>query len=378
MGSVKIIVKDFENLESKVAIGCSCFSKIPFCVALSQGSCCMSSGKQGPFKDISHAVTLAFENKGTFCGQMTVARYFIDASGFYKGEYLLFERSDMLSWMEFIYERLEIPMKYQSVQKIDGKKCCEFTKTIKAIDAFLSNMTFLVGESLSHADVYLAIAMDHFIKNGKVDASFVENDLKHMSRLLRTVHANDEFAKYMTIIQELKSRGGFDGVVDVTKSDVFQVAASSDFSLDVFKKLYSNCKGDLRTEVIPTLFKTFDDSCFTFYFVKYNKLEDECKSELVTSNMLSGFLQRFANEFRKMAFGVMNVMGKDQDFNIMGVLIIQGTALPECVITHPSYEFHSFTKLNHKDPMDQKIIADYFCESDFIDTVPIASCVVFK
>ncbi|EDO06049.1 Elongation factor 1 gamma conserved domain family protein [Babesia bovis T2Bo] len=360
---MKIIGVDLTDLGTKNVLAAAAFYNVSYDFTLAKGGCCSSEGKKDEFSDVKPSVSVELSGGlGSFCGSISISRHLMEEHKKGSAPEELFARSDITSWMEFFYERLDVGSRCQAVTKVVHGDHSELAKCIRAIDAFLLTHTFLVGEALSLADVVCAITVDHLISISKLDTEYLASRLLNLSRLIRTVKESDVYAAYHKKLATLNSG----------------VANESGFVIDTWKKTYSNCKGDLEKEVMPWLWDNFDSDNWNFYFMKYNKLDDECKSEITTSNMLSGFLQRFEPDFRRISFGVINVMGSDNSYDIMGVWLIKGKDLPPSVTEHPSFEFHTFSKLDVTNENDRKIITDYFCAEDSIGGVLIADAKVWK
>lgn len=149
----------------------------------------------------------------------------------------------------------------------------------------------------------------------------------------------------------------------------------SNLVLDAWKREYSNSK-DLLGTSMPWFWKNFDPEGYSLWFMKYEKMPGENKVGFTTSNMLGGFLQRLDNAFRKYSFAVINVMGTEGDFDIQGVWLIRGSEIPAELKEHPSFEYHTFRKL---DPSkDKGVIEAYWTADEEIEGRPIHSCKVWK
>ncbi|GBE61869.1 elongation factor 1-gamma [Babesia ovata] len=359
----KVIGVDFNDLGTKNVLAAASFLGVAYDFQLSKGTCCSSEGKKDEFSEVKPCVSVELcGGLGAFCGSISVCRHMMEQKKKGDSPAELFARSDATSWMEFFYDRFDVGSRCQAVTKVDASSTSELAKCLRATDAFLLSRTFLVGESLSVADFVCAVTVKHLVSIGKLDAGYLKAGLRNLSRLIRTVEASDAYVNYEKKLASLQSGS----------------SSESSFVLDTWKKTYSNCKGDLEKEVMPWLWSNYDAENWSFYFMKYNKLDDECQSDITTSNMLSGFLQRFEPDFRRISFGVINVMGSGNSYDIMGVWLIKGTELPPSVTEHPSFEFQTFTKLNVKDEAHRRMITDYFCAEDSINGVPIADAKVWK
>ncbi|ORM41498.1 putative elongation factor 1-gamma 2 [Babesia sp. Xinjiang] len=358
-----IIGVDTKDLGTKNVLAAAAFFGVAYDFKIAKGGCCGSEGRKDEFSELKPSVSVELcGGLGTFCGALSICRHFMEQHKKGDSAEELFKRSDATSWIEFFYERLDVGSRCPAVTKVDASSTSDLAKCLKTIDAFLLSRTFLVGEAITVADIVCAVTVEHLVAIGKLDAHFLEKSLGSLARLIRTVKEQDAFVAYTKKLGSLESGA----------------AEESSFVVDTWKKTYSNCKGDLEKEVMPWLWENVDYDNWSFYFMKYNKLEDECTSDIFTSNMLSGFLQRFEPEFRRISFGVINVMGSNGCFDIKGVWLIKGKELPPSVTEHPSFEFHTFTKLDAKNEADRKVITNYFCAEDSIDGVAIADAKVWK
>ena len=66
-----------------------------------------------------------------------------------------------------------------------------------------------------------------------------------------------------------------------------KILKKSKFDLLAYKKMYANAKD--KKEAVDWLFSNIDDK-FSFWEILYDKLEDECKVEYLTNNLLKGFI----------------------------------------------------------------------------------------
>jgi len=147
--------------------------------------------------------------------------------------------------------------------------------------------------------------------------------------------------------------------------------------LNAWKREYSNTK-DLYGKAMSWFWKNYDTAGYSIWFMKYDKVEGECKQGFLTSNQLNGFIQRMDNNFRKYSFAVNNILECSDGFDIQGVWLFRGQEIPLEMKSHPSFEFHHFTKLDVNNPQHKKMIEDYWCADEKIDNQRIEDCVVWK
>jgi len=94
--------------------------------------------------------------------------------------------------------------------------------------------------------------------------------------------------------------------------------------------------------------KTYDAEGYTWYKVLY-QYNNENAILFMTSNLVSGFLQRCQTPMGKYALGVMNVSGKSESegpFTVSGVWCIRGTKIPATLMDCPGAEYYDWTKID--------------------------------
>lgn len=97
----------------------------------------------------------------------------------------------------------------------------------------------------------------------------------------------------------------------------------SSFVLDAFKRCYSN--EDTATTAIPYFWEHFDKEGWSLWKSTYS-YNDELKKIFMTSNLVSGMLQRL-DKLRKNAFASVLILGADDDNCIEGVWVLRGQEL---------------------------------------------------
>ena len=110
-------------------------------------------------------------------------------------------------------------------------------------------------------------------------------------------------------------------------------AVPEGFNLFDFKTLIVNAQD--KKEALESLWKAWDNSAFSFYFVHYEKYEGEGVVLHVTNNLLNGFLQRMDDKMRKHSLCVLGVYGDEPSLEIMGVFFWRGTDVIEPMKEHP-------------------------------------------
>jgi len=87
----------------------------------------------------------------------------------------------------------------------------------------------------------------------------------------------------------------------------------------------------------------------------------------MTGNLIGGFLQR-AEDCRKYAMGVLNIIGKDEDtapFKITGAWLFRGVGIPKEMKECPDSESYVWTIVNPSDAAQRKLVEDLFTAEAF-------------
>jgi elongation factor 1-gamma len=115
-----------------------------------------------------------------------------------------------------------------------------------------------------------------------------------------------------------------------------------------------------KKAAIEEMWKTFDPQGFSFWKIYYIKYEGEGVKIHLTNNLKRGFLERLG-DFRKYTFGPFGVYGDEPNLEIRGLWIWRGVDIPLEVKEHPSYEYYTFTKVDHASEEGKKLIEEYWC-----------------
>jgi elongation factor 1-gamma len=134
--------------------------------------------------------------------------------------------------------------------------------------------------------------------------------------------------------------------------------------LDEWKRTYSN--NDILKVAMPWFWEHFDAEGWSLWLSDY-KYNDELTKMFMTSNLVGGFLQRM-DKLRKYGFGSLLIFGEEPKLQIGGLWLFRGTELPEELWENPDAEHHTWTKVDHADPAQRKLVETYWSwEGDFGD-----------
>jgi len=149
-------------------------------------------------------------------------------------------------------------------------------------------------------------------------------------------------------------------------------------NLDATKRAFFAEKPSPPPSFFPGFWTNFDKQGYSIYTINY-KFNDENKVSFMTSNLVNGFIQR-ADECRKYGFGVVNMLGKDEDtppFNINGAFLFRGAGIPKEMQDCPDSEGFDWIKLDSDDNAHRKRFEELFTSS-VLNSEPLLERSFFK
>jgi len=146
--------------------------------------------------------------------------------------------------------------------------------------------------------------------------------------------------------------------------DPFAAFPKGTFDMDEWKRTYSNT--DTEKTALPYFWQKFDKENYSAWFCEYQEdLSDQLTFQ--TCNLVSGMFQRL-DKMRKQAFASMAILGQDKKNSIQGVWIWRSQELAFTLSEdwQIDYESYKWTKMNLDNAADKKKLNDYFLwEGDF-------------
>jgi len=324
-------------------------------------------------------------------------------------QWILFAQSELLpASCGWLFPSLSI-MPFNKDQV--GKARSETERCLKALDDFLLSRTFLVGETVTLADIAVFSALTDLYKN-LLDAdskkAFV-NVNRWFDTILNQPKVQGAIKKYnynfsyctspvkfdAAKLKEITggaAAGGKDKKAEEKKDkkkeekkpqpkkekepepaeemDAAEAALAAEpkdkdpldalpkgsFVMDDFKREYSNKDVD---QSIPYFWEKFDSENYSIWFGEY-KYNEELTKVFMSCNLIAGMYQRL-DKLRKNAFASMCLFGEDNNSTISGIWVWRGqdlafTLSPDWQI---DYETYSWTKLDPKAPETKKMVNDY-------------------
>jgi len=258
------------------------------------------------------------------------------------------------------------------------------TATLKALDVLeehLHSNTFLVGERLTLADLYvtgqLTRGFDYLF-----DAKFREK-YPALVRWHATVYHQPIYSavasEYKLIDEAIKytppKKDAAPKKAAAPKAEKAKAAPAEEddeppvaekvkhplellpkpgMVLDDWKRKYSN--EDTRTVALPWFWEHYDPKDYSLWRVDY-KYNDELTLIFMTSNLIGGFFNRLEAS-RKYIFGSCSVYGVANNSAVSGAFVIRGDEALKAFDVAPDYESYSFTKLDPKNKKDKDFIEE--------------------
>lgn len=266
----------------------------------------------------------------------------------------------------------------------------EIVGRLEVLDKILIKRTFIVGERLTIADIFLASALTNSFTS-IVDAS-IRAKVPNVVRYVNTVinhpkiskvfdNGKIQFAEAAPSFQapakaakkekadkpkaepkpkaEKKAKKDEDededislAPVEVKEKNPLDSLPKSSFNLEEWKRQYSNLDTRGAGGSIEWFDKNFDKEGFSIWKIDF-KYNDELTLPFMSANQIGGLFARFEAS-RKYLFGSVGVLGKTNDSVITGVLILRGQEAQPVVSVAPDWESYEFTKLDISKPEDKE------------------------
>jgi len=328
-----------------------------------------------------------------------------------------FEHAQVDSWMDWCANELEIPVTMWIYPifgfmppnpKQIGKAKQDTKKALKVLEDHLRSRTFMVGRAITLADIALACALVYPMKM-VFDAKF-RSQFPSVTRWFTTCAAMKEFTQVtnevnlcQTEMQPPKAQKGSKKAKKGKKPKAKQAAKpkavkkkkparvrhpldvmeKSSFSMDTWKKTYSNSKRDYW-KAMTYLWENFDAKGFSIWRCAYKHQEDN-KVDWLTSNKITGYTQRL-DEVRKWTFGVMAVVDRSAAkgyYEVEGFFMTRGNDIKYIMNATEESDTFNWVKICGDDreitDAEKKEMGDMLCEMKLsAENVEINDSCIFK
>ena len=158
--------------------------------------------------------------------------------------------------------------------------------------------------------------------------------------------------------------------------DPFSLMPAGKFSMDGFKRVYSN--EDTLTKAIPYFWENFDAENYSIWYSEY-KYPEELSLVFMSCNLIGGMFQRL-DSMRKNAFASVCLFGENNKSTISGIWIWRGQELvfglsPDWQV---DYESYSWKKLDPTNEENKKLVNAYLAWEGFENPKPFNQGKIFK
>ncbi|KAL4580776.1 hypothetical protein LXL04_016978 [Taraxacum kok-saghyz] len=252
---------------------------------------------------------------------------------------------------------------------------------LEALNTYLSTHTFLIGHSVTLADIIMTCNL--YLGFKLLMTKTFTSEFPHVERYFWTMVNQPNFSKVMGEVKqteavpplpsgkkpEAKPKEVSKPKAEVKKEEKKVEAGNGDeeeaapkpkaknpldllppskMVLDDWKRLYSNTKTNFREVAIKGFWEMFDPEGYSLWFCNY-KYNDENTVSFVTMNKVGGFLQRM-DLARKYAFGKMLIIGNNPPFKVQGLWLFRGPEIPQFVMDECyDMELYDWTKVDLSD-----------------------------
>lgn len=153
-----------------------------------------------------------------------------------------------------------------------------------------------------------------------------------------------------------KKKGPFDGL------------PKSPMVLDMWKKTYSNSRGDYYASMKPFWGEILDKEGYSLWWGKY-RYNSENTVAFMTSNLVGGFLQR-CDEVRKYAFGSVVIFGGENapegGYHVEGCWLIRGQTIQPLLDCNPDAEYYDWVKVDVDNEAERTRVGHFWCAEEKI------------
>ncbi|KMT19415.1 hypothetical protein BVRB_1g012630 [Beta vulgaris subsp. vulgaris] len=262
-------------------------------------------------------------------------------------------------------------------------------RSLEALSKHLASNTYLVGDSVTLADIIMAVNL--FYGFSQIMTKSFTSEFPHVERYVWTMVNQPNFKKVLGEIKQAESVPAVakkpsqptkpkakeepkkEAKKEAPKPQVEALAEEeeapkpkaknpldllppSKMVLDEWKRLYSNTKTNFREVAIKGFWDMYDPEGYSLWFCDY-KYNEENTVSFVTMNKVGGFLQRM-DLARKYAFGKMLVIGSEPPFKVKGLWLFRGPEIPQFVLDECyDMELYEWTKVDISDEAQKERVS---------------------
>lgn len=311
------------------------------------------------------------------------------------------EKAQVVQFMSFTSNEI-IPLAMKWLCPLFGY--CEFNakniqearealkKPLSQLNEILATKTYLVGETVTLADIICACDLFLLMKN-VMDAEY-RAPFTNVVRWFETVVNQANFkavagtfslcAKAMTEPVPKKETKAAAAASNEEDSELaveerkpmsaLELLPKSSFNLEEWKRVYSD--NETRPVATDYFWKNYYPAGFSIWKLYY-KFNEELKKKFMVCNLIGGMYQRM-EALHKYAFGSMLIFGQENAWQVRGVFVFRGTEIPEEMKDVADFESYDFVKLDDKDPKVREMFNDYIAWDGQLEGLEFAEGKVFK
>jgi elongation factor 1-gamma len=331
----------------------------------------------------------------------------------------LIEYARIEQWMDFgateidaglrmwLFPRLGVGIPYNA--SMEEFAINFFKRSLDALNTHLANNTYLVGHSVTLADI--VVTCNLHMGFSRIMTKAFTSAFPHVERYFWTMVNQPNFKKVMG---EVKQADAVPPVASPKKAaapakeakpkevkketpppakaaaeaveeeapkpkakNPLDLLPPSKMVLDDWKRLYSNTKTNFREVAIKGFWDMFDPEGYSLWFCEY-KYNEENTVSFVTLNKVGGFLQRM-DLVRKYAFGKMLIIGGTPPFKVKGLWIFRGQEIPQFVMDECyDMELYNWTKVDISDEVQKERVNAMIEDQEPFEGEPLLDAKCFK
>jgi elongation factor 1-gamma len=305
-----------------------------------------------------------------------------------------YEQGLVDQWLDFCQNELEpsrdiivFPLLgYMNFNKDANKQAkADLRKALAVVDQHLLLSQFLVGNSVTIADIAMASALVELYQ--LVFTPAWQKDFVNITRWFNMLTHQPEFEAVLGTVkfaekeaQPPKQEGGkkkgkkekaaaakpakkkeaapaLPAAKPKKEKNPLDLLPPSPMIIDNIKRLFSNEPANVALE---TFWKEFDAEGWSLWTAKYN-YDDENKVDYMTSNLITGWIGRLES-LRKYGFGSVCILGEEEGskFPIRSAWIIRSKNMIPELAECPDSEYHTFTHVDPNNAEDKARWENYF------------------
>ena len=312
-----------------------------------------------------------------------------------------FEHSQVHQWID--YATLEItnaanPLidpifgyKFHPKEVVNNSQK-DLKKRLEVVEKHLEGKEYLVGNNMTLADIILFNKIRfvmQFLYPQQMRDNLFKNLTKWFTKIMETPEAKKAYGRIILCKQVVKAHIPEKKKEEKKKEEKkkeekpkekkdeeekpkakpknpLDELPPSKLDLETFKRAFLNNKD--KADAMNKFWEEYDPEGYSLWWMEYQNLPEEGKVLFRTSNSKGMFLQKLDN-FRKYAFAVHGVYGKEGDYKIRGVWMWRGTDIPNEMKEHDNFPYMTIRKLDINKPEDKQLVNDYWTKVNETDEV---------